>query len=77
MDTMTQFQIKGGRSVHTRDIFYVSGKRYKSFLKKISTRNFLCEEETLKKIENVDFWGVLYHLTASFHLKYSALMHSK
>ena len=27
---MTQFQIKGGRSVHRMDI--VSGKRYKSFL---------------------------------------------
>ena len=28
----TQFQIKGGRSVRRRDIFKVSGKRYKYFL---------------------------------------------
>ena len=26
---MTQFHIKGGRLVHRRDIFYVSGKTYK------------------------------------------------
>ena len=45
----TQFQIKGGRSVRRRDIFDVSGKRYKYFLKALSTRKFLCEEETYKK----------------------------
>ena len=55
----TQFQIKGGRSVHRRDIFDVSGKRYKSFLKTLSTRIFLCEEETYKKILRKWFFGFI------------------
>ena len=46
---MTQFQIKGGRSVRRRDIFDVSGKSCKYFLKALSNRKFLCEEETYKK----------------------------
>ena len=45
---MTQFQIKGGRSVCRRDIFYVSGKRYKTILKTLSNRNYLSEEDTYK-----------------------------
>ena len=53
----TQFQLKCGRSVHRRDIFDVSDKRYKSFLKTLSTRNFLCEEETYRKIWESRFFG--------------------
>ena len=61
---MTQFQIKGGRSVLRRDIFDVSGKRCKYFLKALSNRKFFCEEEAYKKSWKSWFLGVLYHLTA-------------
>ena len=54
---MTQFQIKGGRSVRRRDIFDVSGKRCKYFLKALFNRKFLVRKKLTKNHEKVGFLG--------------------
>ena len=35
--------------------------------------NVLFEEKLTKNFEEVDFWTILYYLTADFHFKTSAL----
>ena len=46
--------------MHRRDIFDVSGKRYKSFLKTLSTKKIsFVRKKLTKNLEKVDFWGVI------------------
>ena len=61
---MTQFQIKGGRSVRRRDIFMFQVKGINIFWRHFPTESSCVRKKLTKHHEKVDFFGVLHHLTA-------------